>query len=78
MLCVLEQGWNKTLQGCGPLGTEFNTPGLGGHLSRPVFFKPVLEAPLPCIFCMYPLFDTSKSGLAVSINELMTLIRCLR
>ncbi len=28
MVCVLEQGWNKTLQGCGPPGTEFDTPGL--------------------------------------------------
>ncbi len=27
-LCVLEQGWNKTLQGCGPPGTEFDTPDL--------------------------------------------------
>ncbi len=26
MVCVLEQGWNKTLQGCGPPGTEFDTP----------------------------------------------------
>ncbi len=23
MVCVLERGWNKTLQGCGPPGTEF-------------------------------------------------------
>ncbi len=28
MVCVLEQGWNKTLQGCGPSGTEFDTPAL--------------------------------------------------
>ncbi len=25
---VLGQGWNKTLPGCGPPGTEFNTPVL--------------------------------------------------
>ncbi len=31
MLCVLEQGWNKTLQGCGPPGTEFDTPDLDDH-----------------------------------------------
>ncbi len=31
MVCVLEQGWNKTLQGCGPPGTEFDTTGLLGH-----------------------------------------------
>ncbi len=28
MVCVLEQGWNKTLQVCGPPGTEFDTPVL--------------------------------------------------
>ncbi len=28
MVCVLEQGWNKTLQGCGPPGIEFDTPDL--------------------------------------------------
>ncbi len=28
MVCVLEQGWNKTLQGCGPPGTEFDTPAV--------------------------------------------------
>ncbi len=28
MVCELEQGWNKTLQGCGPPGTEFDTPDL--------------------------------------------------
>ncbi len=26
MVCVLEEVWNKTLQGCGPPGTEFDTP----------------------------------------------------
>ncbi len=31
MVCVLEQGWNKTLQGCGPPGTEFDTPALRQH-----------------------------------------------
>ncbi len=28
IVCVLEQGWNKTLQGCGSSGTEFDTPAL--------------------------------------------------
>ncbi len=28
MVCVLEQGWNKTLQGCCPPGIEFDTPAL--------------------------------------------------
>ncbi len=28
MVCVVEQGWNKTLQGCSPPGTEFDTPVL--------------------------------------------------
>ncbi len=34
-----------------------------------VVCKPVLQAPLPCIFCMS---DTPNSGLAVSTNELMS------
>ncbi len=38
----------------------------------PVVFKPVLQAPLPCTFCMSPLSDTPNSGLAVSTNELMS------
>ncbi len=38
----------------------------------PVVFKPVLQAPLPCTFCMSPLSDTANSGLAVSTNVLMS------
>ncbi len=36
MVCVLEQGWNKTLQGCGPPGTEFDTPALHSVLCSSV------------------------------------------
>ncbi len=32
MVCVLEEGWNKALQGCGPPGTEFETPGLDDYI----------------------------------------------
>ncbi len=32
IVCALKQGWNKTLQGCGPLGAEFDTPALDSQL----------------------------------------------
>ncbi len=44
---------------------------------KAVVFKPVLQAPLPCIFCTSPLSDTPNSGLAVSSNELMSWIGCV-
>ncbi len=51
-VCVLEQDWNKALQGCDPPGTEFDTPALDYALPyticlpdrwhiRGVFGKPV-------------------------------------
>ncbi len=45
---------------------------LGCPWGKPVVFKPVLQAPLPCTFCMSPLSDTPNSCLAVSTNELMS------
>lgn len=37
---------------------------------NPGVFKPILEDTKHCTFCMYPSYDTSTSGFAVSSNEL--------
>ncbi len=37
MVCVLDQGWNKTLQGGGPPETEFDTPALGSWREQDVY-----------------------------------------
>ncbi len=67
MVCVLDQGWNKTLQGCGPPGTEFKTPGL----NNPVFPNPVPGGTNSAHFgCL--LSDQYIYGPRVSNNELMS------
>ncbi len=47
------------------------------YSSTPVVFKPVLQAPLPCTFCMCPLSDTPDSAHQLVSRDCKTWTGCV-
>ncbi len=51
-VCVLEQSWNKTLQGCGPPGTEFDTPAIEilvtAFMCHKCLFQKIMQNEVQC------------------------------
>ncbi len=82
MVCVLEQDWNKTLQGCGPPG-KFDTPGVNklspkspsipsfpfSHISLKHFFSFSSKRKVPLVNSKVQSFATDARFCLKSFNS---------